>query len=197
MRPVHADDTPALPRTVGETHGVTRDGGVGGFRACVHDVRRPLVESARTGPRGWLTPARMSEDMREVFRRFAARVAALMGSPWAFTSAGAIIAAWAVTGPIFRFSGSWPLAINTGTTIVTFLMVFVIQNTQNREALALNLKIDELLRAVAEARNSFVDLEELSDEEIQRLQQQFRLLRQTEALRLRTAGADEQPNGSR
>ena len=119
--------------------------------------------------------------MHDLFRKFAARSAAAMGSPWAFTSAIAIILLWALTGPLFRFSDTWQLAINTGTTIVTFLMVFVIQNTQNRDAVALHLKLDELLRAVAEARTSLVDLEDLSDEEITRLQEQFRQLRKSEA----------------
>ena len=121
--------------------------------------------------------------MHNLFHRFAARSAGLMGSAWAFTTAIAIIIAWAFTGPLFHYSDSWQLVINTGTTIVTFLMVFVIQNTQNRDALALHLKLDELLRAVAEARTSLVDLEDLSDEEIARLQEQFRELRKTEASR--------------
>jgi len=120
--------------------------------------------------------------MHDLFRRFAARSAAAMGSPWAFTSAVAIILLWAVTGPLFKFSDSWQLAINTGTTIVTFLMVFIIQNTQNRDAVALHLKLDELLRAVAEARTSLVDLEDLSDEEIMRLQKQFRQIREDEGM---------------
>src|SRR6476659_386668 len=98
--------------------------------------------------------------MHDLFRRLAARSSAAMGSPWAFTSAVFIIILWAVTGPLFRFSDTWQLAINTGTTIVTFLMVFIIQNTQNRDALAIHLKLDELLRAVAEARTSLVDLED-------------------------------------
>jgi low affinity Fe/Cu permease len=80
---------------------------------------------------------------------------------------------WAITGPLFGFSDSWQLVINTGTTIVTFLMVFLIQNTQNRDAVAIHLKLDELLRAIESARTSLVDLEELSDEELKRLKQQF------------------------
>jgi low affinity Fe/Cu permease len=123
--------------------------------------------------------------MRNLFRRFASGIAGMMGSPWAFVTAALIVILWALTGPLFRFSDSWQLTINTGTTIVTFLMVFVIQNTQNRDALALHLKLDELLRAVAEARTSLVDLEELSDEEIKKLQQQFRVLHETEAARVR------------
>ena len=133
--------------------------------------------------------------MHDLFRRLAARSSAAMGSPWAFTSAVAIIVLWAVTGPLFLFSDTWQLAINTGTTIVTFLMVFIIQNTQNRDALALHLKLDELLRAVAEARTSLVDLEDLSDEEITRLQQQFRALRESEG-RHPDAVAGEERKGS-
>ena len=87
--------------------------------------------------------------MHAFFRTFAQTTAAAMGSPWAFLLATAVIVGWAVTGPLFGFSDTWQLVINTGTTIVTFLMVFLIQNTQNRDAKALHLKLDELLRAVA------------------------------------------------
>ena len=90
--------------------------------------------------------------MNNAFRRFAHAAAATMGTPWAFLVALAVIVGWAVTGPVFGFSDTWQLVINTGTTIVTFLMVFLIQNTQNRDARALHLKLDELLRAVAAAR---------------------------------------------
>jgi low affinity Fe/Cu permease len=103
-----------------------------------------------------------------------------MGSPWAFLLAVTIILAWVVTGPMFHYSDTWQLIINTGTTIVTFLMVFLIQNTQNRDAAAIHLKLDELLRAVGKARTGLVDVEDLSDEELQRLQQQFRRLREHE-----------------
>lgn len=81
---------------------------------------------------------------------------------------------WAITGPIFGFSDTWQLIINTGTTIVTFLMVFLIQNTQNRDAKAMHLKLDELIRALTGARNDLVDLEELSDAELEKLEQEFR-----------------------
>ncbi|HXV41849.1 MAG TPA: low affinity iron permease family protein [Anaerolineae bacterium] len=116
--------------------------------------------------------------MNELFRKFAHKTSVVVGSPWAFITAVAIIVIWAVTGPIFGFSDTWQLIINTGTTIVTFLMVFLIQNTQNRDAVAIHLKLDELIRGVKSARNSLVDLEDLSDEELEQLQQEFRRLRE-------------------
>ena len=97
-----------------------------------------------------------------------------VGSPWAFVTAFAVVLAWAVSGPMFGFSDTWQLVINTGTTIVTFLMVFLIQNTQNRDAQAIHLKLDELVRAVKGARQDiFVDLEEKSDEEIDHVHQEI------------------------
>src|SRR5206468_4946008 len=101
------------------------------------------------------------------------RTATTAGSPFAFLIAAAIIVVWGVTGPIFHFSDTWQLIINTGTTIITFLMVFLIQNTQNRDSQVVQLKLNELIRAVHSARNDLVDLEELSDEELNRLQEQF------------------------
>ena len=110
------------------------------------------------------------------FRRFAERVSCAVGSSRAFIVAVACIALWALTGPLFRFSDSWQLVINTGTTIVTFLMVFVIQNTQNRDGKAIQLKLDELLRGVKGARNRLVHLEDLSDEELEKLREEFHKL---------------------
>jgi low affinity Fe/Cu permease len=115
--------------------------------------------------------------MRDWFHRFAARVAGRMGSPIAFFLAILVLVAWAVTGPIFGFSDTWQLIINTGTTIVTFLMVFLIQNTQNRDAKAIHLKLDELLKGVEGARTSMVDIEDLPDAEIKKLQREFQDLR--------------------
>ena len=112
----------------------------------------------------------------DFFRKFAHRTSSGVGSPWAFTFAVIVILVWALTGPIFHFSDTWQLVINTGTTIVTFLMVFLIQNTQNRDATAIHLKLDELIRAVKGARNKLVDLEELSDEELEALRQEFHRL---------------------
>jgi low affinity Fe/Cu permease len=108
-----------------------------------------------------------------MFRRFAQWTADTVGSPWAFLIAVATVVAWAVTGPLFGFSDTWQLVINTATTIVTFLMVFLIQHTQNRDAKAIHLKLDELLRGVQGARTALVDLENLSDDELERLHRQF------------------------
>ena len=101
--------------------------------------------------------------------------------PWTFFAAATLILVWLLTGPFFGFSDTWQLVINTGTTIITFLMVFLIQNTQNRETMAINLKLDELIRAVNEARNNMVDLEDASDEELDRIQVQFQHLRERAA----------------
>jgi low affinity Fe/Cu permease len=117
------------------------------------------------------------ERWRELFRRFAHRSAQLVGSPWAFLGAVIIIIMWAITGPMFHFSDTWQLVINTGTTIITFLIVFLIQNTQNRDTKAIHLKLDELLKAVKGARTSLVDLEEFSDAELERLHYEFQRLR--------------------
>ena len=113
----------------------------------------------------------------DAFRVFARKTSTVLGSAWAFAIAILIIIVWALTGPMFHFSDTWQLIINTGTTIVTFLMVFLIQNTQNRDAKAVHLKLDEIIRALAKARNELVDLEELSDEELNKLEEQFRNLR--------------------
>jgi low affinity Fe/Cu permease len=114
------------------------------------------------------------------FRRFAEAVSRVVGSSRAFLVAVLCIAVWSVTGPLFHFSDSWQLVINTGTTIVTFLMVFLIQNTQNRDAKAIQLKLDELLRGVKGARNRLVHLEDLSDEELEKLRREFHELRERE-----------------
>jgi low affinity Fe/Cu permease len=107
------------------------------------------------------------------FGRFAASASAWLGSKWAFVGAGFIILAWIATGPIFHYSDTWQLIINTGTTIVTFLMVFLIQNTQNRDARAINLKLNELIRAMGKARNQMIDIENLSDLELDSLQARY------------------------
>jgi len=113
----------------------------------------------------------------DAFRVFAHRCSVALGSAWAFAGAVLVILVWILTGPTFHFSDTWQLIINTATTIVTFLMVFLIQNTQNRDAKAVHLKLDELIRAIKEARNELVDLEDLSDEELQKLEAQFRRMR--------------------
>jgi low affinity Fe/Cu permease len=116
--------------------------------------------------------------MADAFRKFANRVSGAAGSPWAFLAAVALIAGWAASGPLFGFSETWQLVINTTTTIVTFLMVFLIQNAQNRDAAAIHLKLDELLRVQDKARNGLVDVEDLSDAELKRLQADFARLRE-------------------
>jgi low affinity Fe/Cu permease len=115
--------------------------------------------------------------VNDSFRIFARRSSIVLGSAWAFTLAIVIIAVWALTGPTFRFSNTWQLIINTGTTIVTFLMVFLIQNTQNRDSKAVNLKLDEVIRAVKGARNQLISLEGLSDEDLTKLEKQFERVR--------------------
>lgn len=115
---------------------------------------------------------------REPFRHFANHASHLLGTPVAFGIAVLLIVAWLVAGPAFHYSDAWQLTINTGTTIITFLMVFIIQHTQNRDTQVVHLKLDELIRAVERARNELVDLEDLSDEELTRLQEQFAALRQ-------------------
>jgi low affinity Fe/Cu permease len=134
--------------------------------------------------------------VRDAFRCFAQRASVLLGSAWAFCGAVLVIVVWLVTGPTFHFSDTWQLIINTATTVVTFLMVFLIQNTQNRDAKAMHLKLDELIRAVKGARNQLVDLEELSDNDLKRLEEQFRRLRK-QSEKSRTGSDNGQPAKSR
>jgi low affinity Fe/Cu permease len=112
----------------------------------------------------------------ETFHQLARETSSAVGKPKSFFIAVGVIVLWAVTGPIFKFSDTWQLIINTGTTIVTFLMVFLIQNTQNRDSKAVHLKLDELLRASKAARNTMLDLERLSDDELDELEHEFRRL---------------------
>lgn len=111
------------------------------------------------------------------FRVFAARCSERLGSPWAFVMAVLTVAVWLISGPLFRFSNAWQLVINTGTTIVTFLMVFLIQSTQNRDAKAIHLKLDELIRS-SKARNAFANLEEATDAEMEAFKKEFQKLRE-------------------
>ncbi|HSV63627.1 MAG TPA: low affinity iron permease family protein [Chthoniobacterales bacterium] len=124
--------------------------------------------------------------IRDAFGVFARKTSNILGSAWAFVLAIVIIVVWAATGPTFHYSDTWQLIINTGTTIVTFLMVFLIQNTQNRDAKAVHLKLDELIRALGPARNKLVDLEKLSDDELKTLESEF------EKLRKKAEGAKEE-----
>lgn len=114
--------------------------------------------------------------MNNAFRKFAHITANIVGSSWAFFIAIIVVVAWLVTGPLYDYSDTWQLVINTATSIVTFLMVFIIQNSQNRDAKAMQLKLDELLRAVEGARTGLVNLESLSDEDLLQLQHEFERL---------------------
>jgi len=116
--------------------------------------------------------------MRELFTTFATRTAHLVGTYWAFLLAVLVVVVWALTGPFFNFSDTWQLVINTGTTIVTFLMVFLIQNTQNRDAKAMHLKLDELISAVKSARNEMIDIEDLSEKQLEEIALRFKKLKE-------------------
>src|SRR3954470_18527426 len=124
--------------------------------------------------------------VRDAFGIFARKASNVLGSAWAFVIAIGIIIVWAATGHAFGYSDTWQLIINTGTTIVTFLIVFLIQNTQNRDAKAVHLKLDELIRALGPARNKLVDLEKLSDDQLKTLEHEF------EKLRKKAEGAKEE-----
>jgi low affinity Fe/Cu permease len=125
------------------------------------------------------TPARSPS----LFTAFAKRTAHATGRPAAFVLAVTVLIAWAVSGPLFHYSDSWQLVINTGTTIVTFLMVFLIQNTQNRDSQAIHVKLDELIRALHGAQNTLLDLDNLSDEELDRLHDKYVKLAERAKLR--------------
>jgi low affinity Fe/Cu permease len=118
----------------------------------------------------------MSVSTRSTFARFASATARIAGRPITFAMAVALIFGWAITGPVFGFSDTWQLIINTFTTIVTFLMVFLIQNTQNRDAEAMHIKVDELIRAVKGAQNTLLDLEDLDEKELDRIRSQYEKL---------------------
>ena len=120
--------------------------------------------------------------MKDLFRRFAHATARAVGSVWAFFLAFLVIVVWAVSGPLFHFSDTWQLVINTSTTIVTFLMVFLIQATQNRDSREIHLKLDELLRAISKARTDIADLEDLSDEELDGLLHDFHRAREKKGM---------------
>jgi low affinity Fe/Cu permease len=109
-----------------------------------------------------------------LFRKFSAKTSEMVGTSWAFITAVLIIVVWAGTGPFFQYSDTWQLVINTGTTIITFLMVFLIQNTQNRDAKAIHLKLDELIKATKGARNKMIDLDKLSDEQLKDLEEEYK-----------------------
>jgi low affinity Fe/Cu permease len=133
---------------------------------------------------------------RSLFSSFAVWVSEALGSPRAFAAACLVIVAWAALGPVFGWSDSWQLVVNTGTTIVTFLMVFLVQATQNRESRALHLKVDELIRSQKRARNIFADLEHATDEELAELEGEFRKIRARAEARVIAKAPDSAPRAA-
>ena len=121
-------------------------------------------------------PVYQAHKGKSIFTRFAEHVALYSGSSYAFLAALSVVIVWAVTGPVFDYSDTWQLVINTGTTIITFLMVFLIQNSQNRDTAALHLKLDELIRTHAKAQTALLDLEELSEEDLQKIRGEYEKL---------------------
>src|SRR3982751_6550275 len=127
---------------------------------------------------------------RNGFQRFARATARRSGSAWAFGSAFIVIVGWLVSGPIFKWSDTWQLVINTATTIVTFLMVFLIQNTQNRDSEAVQIKLDELLRATKGCHNAVLDIEELSEDELDQIKRGYSILAKAALKELRNGKSD-------
>src|SRR5215207_5737091 len=127
------------------------------------------------------------------FTRFAKRASRATGKPTTFIGAAAIIVLWALSGPIFDFSDTWQLVINTGTTIITFLMVFLIQNTQNRDTEAMQIKLDELIRAVDSAQNTMLDLEEMDESELDRIRAEYEELAEKARAKLQHSGSKISP----
>lgn len=119
-----------------------------------------------------------SSMLGDTFQLFATHASFVVGTKWAFLSATLLIILWALVGPHFHYSDTWQLVINTATTIITFLMVFLIQNTQNRDARAIHLKLDEVIRSIDMAHNEMIDIEHLSDEELEKLAHKFEKIRQ-------------------
>jgi low affinity Fe/Cu permease len=148
---------------------IARIGKVGSIAGIsIHGVK-DIVSSKNS------TPAEQSH--KDHFGQFANSCSLYLGSRWAFAAAVAIIIVWGLTGPLYHYSDTWQLVINTGTTIVTFLMVFLIQNTQNRDARAINLKLNELIESIKSARNEMIDIEHLSDAELDVLAHRYEAVR--------------------
>ena len=122
--------------------------------------------------------AEKSNNTEKGFHVFATQAANWVGTKWAFLAALLVIVLWLVTGPYFHYSDTWQLIINTGTTVVTFLVVFLIQNTQNRDARAIHLKLDEIIKSIDKAHNEMIDIEHLSDEELQTLADRYQKVRE-------------------
>ena len=132
-----------------------------------------------------------SHTLHDSFHNFSRKTSEAVGSVWAFLLALGTVAVWGVTGPLFGFSDTWQLVINTGTTVITFIIVFLIQSTQNRDAKAVHLKLDELIRAVRGARNNLIELEELPEEELEKLAAQFAETRKRVCEELKERQSDE------
>jgi len=111
--------------------------------------------------------------LRDLFNTVAKKASHAAGTPWTFLAAVSIVVLWGLSGPVFQFNDTWQLVINTGTTIITFLMVFLIQHTQNADTAAMQIKLDELIRAMAEANNELLDLEELDEERLEEIRQEY------------------------
>ena len=180
-----------MPRTVARAGGSARKLGVTRDRLGDMANKAGAEERKKNGKKRDIFCV-----VSDAFRCFAQRASTVLGSAWAFCGAVLVIVVWLVTGPTFHFSDTWQLIINTATTVITFLMVFLIQNTQNRDAKAQHLKLDELIRAVKGARNQLVDLEELSDNDLKKLEEQFRRLRK-HSENSRTGSDNGQPARSR
>jgi len=118
-----------------------------------------------------------NNNLSSEFQVFAAKASGVVGSKWAFAAAIALIVGWAITGPYFHYSDTWQLVVNTATTVVTFLIVFLIQNTQNRDAKAIHLKLDEIIRSIHRAHNEMIHIEKLSDEELEELATEYEQIR--------------------
>lgn len=132
-------------------------------------------------------------SLKQLFNQFAKGAAAFTGRPAAFFLAVMIVLAWGMTGPLFRYSDTWQLVINTGTTIVTFLMVFLIQNTQNRDMAATQIKLDDLIRALAGAHNALLDLEELDESDLEKLRLRYEQLARRAKQKLQRGAPDTDP----
>jgi low affinity Fe/Cu permease len=156
------------------------------------DAARERAAAVYGGMPAPTPPARSSRNGQAWFSRFARWTSQHTGRPGTFVAAALVILGWAVTGPVFHYSDTWQLVINTGTTIVTFLMVFLIQNTQNRDSQALHVKLDELIRAMKGASNRMIDLDHLTDEELERIRRHYAHLARKSTRELRELKEDKQ-----
>jgi low affinity Fe/Cu permease len=145
--------------------------------ASLHNAMTNVNNTSRLEVAKIVADSGRKQTQGDAFGKFAAAASGWLGSKWAFVGAIVIIVIWAGTGPLFHYSDTWQLVINTGTTIITFLMVFIIQNTQNRDARAINLKLDELIHAIDSAKNQMMDIEKLSDEELDQIHERYTQLR--------------------